>query len=295
MRLVKFQIEIPICLFFIAFITIYYDANAQEQISVMDTEGVEMVFVPAGDFSRGTDIDNLVQICRDTHSEQYMSDCSGETFLDLYQLTQPEDTFINSFYMDKYEVSIHSYIRCIEADVCDPFTIENIYQSYIVNPNIDTDIPVTEVTYYDAAIYCAWRGGRLPTSAEWEYAASGQDNRQFSWGDDITEIPSNHCDTNCSLQYSSAYDDGFREIAPAISFDEGESWAGIYNLSGNVSEWTSTRSFSGTGLFDDIRLTKGGSYHSPIFALSTWFSVPAGANDKLATIGFRCVRTTDLP
>ncbi|MCA9893887.1 MAG: formylglycine-generating enzyme family protein [Anaerolineae bacterium] len=295
MSLLKFQMGILIWSVFGAFITMTYSSNAQEPISLVDTKDVEMVFVPGGNFIRGTDVDNLVQICRDTYTDQYNSDCSDIVFSGLYQITEPEDLFVNGFYMDKYEVSIDSYIGCIEADVCDPFSIENIYQSYIVNPDIPTNLPVTEVTYYDAAIYCAWRGGRLPTTTEWEYAASGQDNRLFPWGDDITEVPANHCDTNCSLQSNSTYDDGFRELAPAISFEDGESWAGIYNLSGNVSEWTSTRSFSGTDITRNIRLTKGGSYYSPIFALSIWFSAPAEVDDRLDTNGFRCVRTTDLP
>ncbi|MEQ8676331.1 MAG: SUMF1/EgtB/PvdO family nonheme iron enzyme [Aggregatilineales bacterium] len=255
-----------------------------------DAEGVEMRFVPAGDFVRGTDVDTLVQLCRDTQPEEYTSVCSDSIFLDLYEFTEHEETFVNGFYMDKYEVSIISYIECIEADVCDPFSIENTYQSYIVDPNIPTDLPVTGITYYEAAVYCAWRGGRLPTVTEWEYAASGATNRQFPWGDDTTEIPANHCDANCSLQHSSAYDDGFREIAPVVSFEDGQSWAGIHNLSGNVSEWTS----SGPRLPDyDIRLTKGGSYQSAIFASSIWYAIPVNANNRLATNGFRCLRTTE--
>jgi len=101
------------------------------------------------------------------------------------------------------------------------------------------DHPVVQVSWHDARAYCAWRGKRLPTEAEWERAARGREGRRFAWGDapvtasDGTPRASYGTDACCAASGA----DGFMYTAPVGSFPQGRSPAGIHNLTGNVWEW----------------------------------------------------------
>lgn len=245
-----------------------------------------MVYIPSGEFSMGSSVENAYNFCLSLYESNC---CSLEQFLEFNLVSPNEYIEINAFYMDKSEVSLESYLDCIEVGVCDWLSVENEYMSFIGNPQMQIDIPVTGITYYDAAVYCAWREGRLPTEAEWEYAAVGSTGHVFSWGNSSENVPANFCDSNCPINPDTRVDDGFELFAPIESYLDGQSWAGIVNLSGNAPEWTSSRIIGGDGVFNDIRIVKGGSYLSPIHELLVWMRQPTNANIA-SNNGFRCVR-----
>jgi formylglycine-generating enzyme required for sulfatase activity len=159
----------------------------------------------------------------------------------------------------------------------------------------DGNLPVTGVTWGEAASYCAWRhpdGGRLPREEEWEAAARGADGRMYPWGD--TWDPN-------------AANTGSRRKGPTIvgSYPRGRSPSGLEDLIGNVWEWTSSpykSSYADTtrssgGLYV-IRGAGYNSYDNIATAVTRSAAQSAAARSSLEATGFRCAmpaRTSSRP
>ena len=139
----------------------------------------------------------------------------------------------------------------------------------------EDDHPVVQVSWRDAVAYCEWAGARLPSEAEWEYAARGPEGRVYPWGDLVDRQRLNYCDARCpTLWPDMEADDGYATTAPVGSFPAGASWCGAHGLGGNVGEhvadWydgdyysrspTENPTGPATGR---LRVSRGGSWGSP--------------------------------
>jgi formylglycine-generating enzyme required for sulfatase activity len=137
--------------------------------------------------------------------------------------------------------------------------------------------PVTFITWYSANAYCAWRGARLPTEAEWEYAASGGlDRPEFPWGD---EPP-----TPTSANWSGASIDHPTDIGrfPANGY-------GLYDMAGNVWEYTADRWPDNPSRPTEIRYAiRGGSYGAGVVNLRVRYRDSHPALGSGPHVGFRC-------
>ncbi|WP_436846373.1 formylglycine-generating enzyme family protein [Streptomyces griseorubiginosus] len=110
--------------------------------------------------------------------------------------------------------------------------------------------PVVHVSWNDATAFCAWSGTRLPTEAEWEYAArGGLEQKRYSWGDELAPDGSHLCNIwRGAFPTVNTADDGYRATAPVKAFKP--NGHGLYNTVGNVWEWTAdwfSRDFHVTG------------------------------------------------
>jgi sulfatase modifying factor 1 len=157
--------------------------------------------------------------------------------------------------------------------------------------NIDAraDHPVTHVSWSDASAYAAWAGKRLPTEAEWEYAArGGLVQQRFPWGDE-REPDGEHRMNVWQGDFPSlnTLDDGYAGTAPVRSYPP--NGFGLYEMTGNVWEWTKSP-FDATG---ETRTMRGGSYLCHESYCNRYRVDARSANtpdSSTGNLGFRCVR-----
>ncbi|MBI4565298.1 MAG: SUMF1/EgtB/PvdO family nonheme iron enzyme [Planctomycetes bacterium] len=138
-------------------------------------------------------------------------------------------------------------------------------------------LPVTHVSAADAEAFAAWAGKRLPSEDEWEYAARWLDRRIYPWGDAFPEgdsIAANTLETSLGE---------LPRVKPVESYPNGQSPFGVYDLAGNVWEWTSTE-------LGEFRILKGGSFltNKGACRASNRFADEAGLAHP--DVGFRCVK-----
>ncbi|WP_307135484.1 formylglycine-generating enzyme family protein [Streptomyces aurantiacus] len=119
------------------------------------------------------------------------------------------------------------------------------------------DHPVTHVTWRDAAAFCRWAGGRLPTEAEWEYAArGGLDQARFPWGDELAPGGEHRCNIwQGTFPFRNTEADGYAGTAPVDAYVP--NGFGLYNVAGNVWEWSADLWQDDD---PDRRAMRGGSY-----------------------------------
>lgn len=171
-----------------------------------EADGMVLVFIPGGKFQMGG-FDGDAQ--KDEHPTH--------------------DVTLSPFWMDKVEVTNAMYQLCVKAGVCQtPREVKSAtHADYFTNKDF-ADYPVVFVNWQDAANYCKWAGRRLPTEAEWEYAARGSaDTRRFPWGE---QSPDNNM---------ANFGNQLRDTARVGSFPKGASAFGILDMAGNVWEWVS--------------------------------------------------------
>jgi formylglycine-generating enzyme required for sulfatase activity/tRNA A-37 threonylcarbamoyl transferase component Bud32 len=229
---------------------------------VRPADGMVMVYVPAGKFEMGsTDGDD------------------GE---------QPVHAVaLDGFWIGRTEVTNGQYARCVAAGTCKP--PEGGFLSRYGDSDYD-DYPVAWVDWYQGAAYCEWAGARLPTEAEWEYAARGPEGYVYPWGNDAPD-----CDR---ANYGGCVGD----LVAVGSYPTGASWCGALDLAGNAWEWvadwygrySSRRQVNPQGPpSGDGRVLRGGQWGTPPFYLRSASRTWVVPGDHSNVIGFRCAESSE--
>jgi eukaryotic-like serine/threonine-protein kinase len=211
---------------------------------------------------------------------------------------------LDAFWIDQLEVTNAMYLLCVQAGAC---TLLNDWaserrNSYFNNEGFK-DYPVVHVTWEQAGVYCAWANRRLPTEAEWERAARGDDFRNYPWGD---EPPS---------ELYANFNRLVKDTSRVGSYAAGASPFGALDMAGNVWEWvadlyrtdyykispelnptgpanssTTLRVIRGGSFQDEsanLRVSKRGAALGP--APNAPFDSPDRSGEHSSKIGFRCV------
>lgn len=202
---------------------------------------------------------------------------------DAASLAYPEHRVtVAPFLIERTEVTIGAYRAYVDAT--------NANAPWTAAQRDSTSLPVTRVSWGDAANYCAWRyrpDGRLPTEFEWEAAARGPNARAYPWGSVAEPGRANVG----SLRNGPV---------PVGSFPSGRTPEGVHDLIGNVWEWTSSPLGSYPGrrapLPDSLaryRVIRGGAFDSPEGSATPWvrgYQLPSTPPAMLNRTGFRCAR-----
>ena len=247
--------------------------DEMQSAEVVDERGVVMVFIPGGTFLMGGS---------DNADEQ-----------PVHEVT------ISPFLIDKYPITNESYAAFLEESPLwrpgarNTLLLDEDYLATWENgimPSSLAQHPVVWVSWWQALKgYCAWRDGRLPTEAEWEFAGRGTDNRVFPWGNRWRTRRCNH------------YRMGAHWTSPVGEFPEGRSPFGVMDMSGNVWEWcmdwyapdayTNSPKENPTGpTYGRTRSIRGGSRfnHANFVKLTKRLYYPPHRSDL--SIGFRVVK-----
>ncbi len=224
-----------------------YEIPAQTAVPPVSTEPPRvippagMAYVPGGNFLMGSD--------------------DGDTIS-----KPPHFVSVEPFFMDTTEVTNSQYAEFLRAtgQVEPRSWPEGVY------PEAEANFPVTGITWYEAAEYAAWKGKRLPTEAEWEFAARGTDGRAYPWGD---EWDGSHANAGKNAV-------GLRPVGQG-----GVSPYGIYDMSGNAWEWTASEWGRGT---EGLVALRGGSGDSGELIARCAHGEPEKPGAKRPDLGLRC-------
>lgn len=191
--------------------------------------------------------------------------------------TPAHEVTVAPFFMDRTEVTNEQYAAFVNATnhPAPPDWPDGAYRA-------DTaQLPVVQVSWEEAKAYAAWAGKRLPTEAEWEYAARSNDGRLYPWGAQWDASLANTSESNLN-----------HPVAVG-SYAQGATPLGLLDLAGNVWEWTASDVVS----YKDANLTlapgkviRGGAFYAPKERASTIYRGFAPPDKRATGIGFRCVQ-----
>ncbi|MCA9484434.1 MAG: SUMF1/EgtB/PvdO family nonheme iron enzyme [Nitrospina sp.] len=257
-------------------------ANAQQNIkkvtvedhrdfSIYETmvgdDGREMIKVPEGVFTRGSHMGDI-----DEKPEQ--------------------EVYVDAFWVDKYEVTVEAYNKFRKAaDYVEPSVpfFEGDHE-LLKTPKF----PVVGVSWYDAVNYCSWAGKRLLTEAEWEKAARGTHGLAYPWGNEMLPRRANIKGTA----------DDYAYMAPVGTYPMGRSVYGVYDMSGNVSEWVEDWydqfAFEKLDMINPVyeketknHVYRGGSWDATKVDIRASKRFAATPGRKDAIVGFRCGKSVE--
>ncbi len=201
---------------------------------------------------------------------------------------------VDAFTIDQVEVTNERYMAFVtmtgHRNPPNPYGTGSL-----TSPKGIEQLPVVQVTWYDAKAYCTWAKKRLPTEAEWEKAARGTDGRQFPWGNDQPSLLRDNYDREW---------DGEKTMHPVGTKPEGDSPYGVKDMAGNAREWVQdwydpdyyasapTRNPVGPDK-GVVRVIRGGSWHSPVSDIGAAARGRGGFALQTHGTGFRCARSLE--
>ena len=223
---------------------------------------MNQVYVPAGEFIMGSDANN------------------ARTGNQLHKV------YLHAYWIDQFTVTNAMYELCVLAGKC---RHSAGYDTFLDDPAY-ADYPVHYINWFDAAAFCKWEGGRLPSEAEWEKAARGMNGLRYPWGDSRPDA---------SLLN---FDDEVGAPTSAYSHWAGMSPYGLLNMAGNVQQWVAdwySLDYYIQSPYDDptgpstgtLKVLRGGGYWDNSKEVQTFFRFRHDPASSGAHRGIRCAAT----
>ncbi|MBI2506199.1 MAG: SUMF1/EgtB/PvdO family nonheme iron enzyme [Candidatus Latescibacteria bacterium] len=224
-----YRLGLPSALFLVGLCLVHCSREPQTKAKTTP----EMVLIPAGEFLMGGEKADLEGFAK----SNYLN----------YEAEYPRHQVkLSAYYLDKYEVTNAQYQEFLayleqhqDTSMNHPGqpADQDHLQHYINEQMTADNQPATGLNWFDAYAYCKWVGKRLPTEAEWEYAARGPTEayRRYPWGNEaVNEDGIWRANIRPEQGWGA---DGFRYTAPVGSFPDGVSPFGIMDMAGNAEEW----------------------------------------------------------
>jgi formylglycine-generating enzyme required for sulfatase activity len=207
--------------------------------------------------------------------------------------------WIDQYDIDRDEVSLGEYLLWLRQQERHPpeevkKLIDHVMTIHAMQPETLTRWPALYVTWSEASDYCRTRDKRLPTEAEWEKAARGDNGKLFPWG----QKPP----TSALAMFGQYHAHEIPIVASVDSGEEGRSPYGLHHMAGNAAEWV--EDWFGIDYYATMpdrnphgpangryKVVRGGSWKSAPALLRTATRSGASPNRRAATIGFRCARS----
>jgi formylglycine-generating enzyme len=245
-----------------------------------DEHGIEWSSIPGGSFTMG---------------------CPTSTPKCFLYTTPRHDVKIRLFQLMKTEVTVAMYRKCVEAGRCSPPTL-GYYNAW--GKQGREDHPINSVNWIQAKEFCDFVGGRLPSEAEWEYAARGSDGRIYPWGNQPPSCDLAVMDDGKTTDPATKRTDGCGRNStwPICSKIRGNSPFGLCDMAGNVSEWTGdcwNRSYQGAPTDGSVwpsgdcsaHVIRGGDWRTSGGAAygRSWEKI----NYPFGYIGLRCAKSLE--
>jgi serine/threonine-protein kinase len=262
-----------------------------------------MVYVPEGQFEMG---DNYGQWARPVHMVAL-----GAFWIDQAEVTNAMFTA----FLNEQGNQVEDGVSWLEPGAGHRGIVYGHIEENAAPPTEDgvfrpkagyEDYPVIEVSWYGAAAYCSWAGGRLPTEAEWEYAARGPRSMAYPWGNTFDGTLANYCDVNCTYDWRDTdFDDGSAQWTSVGSYPGGASWCGALDMAGNVWEWVndwwSENYYAHSPINNPpgpdagtLRIARGGSWFDESWQVSPFCRKGLTSSSyRMHWVGFRCVVPAD--
>lgn len=192
---------------------------------------------------------------------------------------------VAAFKLDQFEVTNADFKKFVDATGYKTDSEKSGDKDWSKFAQGKDDHPVIKVSWNDAKAFCEWAGKRLPTEAEWEFAARGTKNLAFPYGSDFN--PKNQ----------NGKESGLRGTTAVGSYPNGASPFQVFDMAGNVWEWTGSKpekypgNTTNSKLYgSNLYILRGGGWFDVQDQLTTFYrnsAVPTTANDDL---GFRCAK-----
>lgn len=247
----------------------------------------------------------LKQRARDTPMKHF-PEAKATIGNDMWAEESPAHTVkLDAFQIDVTEVTVKAYRACVEDGACG-VPIKGAQCNFEQKDR--DDHPINCVTHDQAQRFCKWAGKRLPTEKEWEHAArSAFDEKQgdlFPWGPDKPSAKLvNACGKECAtyfaqrgkgLPFMYEMDDGYPTTAPVARFPDGKTPEGLWDMAGNVWEWTASPycAYPTEECGNELEyVIRGGGFQTyQPRTLEATSREALERNEATETVGFRCAR-----